>query len=108
VQKKSQLHASAAPRSCAASIFSLVKKTLRILAKFLGTKDALRRGRIVYMAAKIPAKPYAVESSVQLSSNIWYPKASRAFSHGRRKFIDARLLSEIDKTLHRSAYRAVR
>jgi ABC-type nitrate/sulfonate/bicarbonate transport system substrate-binding protein len=72
--------------------------TMRILAAFLGTKDRDALEESWEYAAKMPAKPYAVESAVQAVLDHLADSQPR-FAHYRpNEFIDSRLLSEIDKS----------
>ena len=73
-------------------------ETMRILSKFLGTKDPEGLNESWEYAAKMPSKPYAVESAVQA---VLDHLAEGQAKHGQYKpaeFIDARPLSEIDKS----------
>ena len=72
--------------------------TMRILAKFLGTKDREALEESWEYAAKMPAKPYAVESAVQAVLNHLAEGQPRFAQYKPGEFIDARLLSEIDKS----------
>jgi hypothetical protein len=74
------------------------EETMRILAKFLGTKDREALEESWDYAAKMPAKPYAVESAVQAVLEHLTESQPRFAQHRPREFIDARLLSEIDKS----------
>jgi NitT/TauT family transport system substrate-binding protein len=72
--------------------------TMRILASFLGTKDREALQESWEYAAKMPAKPYAVESAVQAVLD-HLADGQPKFAHYRpSEFIDSRLLSEIDKS----------
>jgi len=73
------------------------EETMRILAKFLGTKDREALEESWEYAAKMPAKPYAVESAVQAVLDHLAEGQPRFAQHRPGEFIDARLLSEIDK-----------
>ena len=72
--------------------------TVRILAEFVGTndRDALEKSWIY--AAKMPAKPYAVESAVQAVINHLAEFDKRYAQRSRAEFIDSRPLSEIDRS----------
>ena len=72
--------------------------TIRILAKFLGTKDREALEESWEYAAKMPAKPYAVESAVQAVLDHLAEGRPAFAQHKPGEFIDARLLSEIDKS----------
>ena len=74
------------------------EETMRILAKFLGTKDREALEESWDYAAKMPAKPYAVESAVQAVLEHLTESQPRFAQHRPAEFIDARLLSEIDKS----------
>ncbi len=74
------------------------EETMRILAKFLGTKDREALEESWDYAAKMPAKPYAVESAVQAVLEHLTESQPRFVQHRPGEFIDARLLSEIDKS----------
>ena len=72
--------------------------TIRILAKFVGTndRDALEESWIY--AAKMPAKPYAVDSAVQAVINHLTESDKRYAQRSPAEFIDSRPLSEIDRS----------
>src|SRR5690242_7960817 len=72
-------------------------ETMRILAKFLGTKDREALEESWDYAAKMPAKPYAVESAVQAVLDHLSESQPRFAQHRPAEFIDARLLTELDK-----------
>jgi NitT/TauT family transport system substrate-binding protein len=72
--------------------------TIRILAKFLGTKDREALEESWEYAAKMPAKPYAVESAVQAVLDHLTEGQPRFAQHKPAEFIDARLLAQIDKS----------
>ena len=72
--------------------------TIRILAKFLGTKDRAALEESWEYAAKMPAKPYAVESAVQAVLDHLAEGQPRFAQHKPAEFIDARLLAEMDKS----------
>ena len=72
--------------------------TMRILGKFLGTKDREALEESWDYAAKMPAKPYAVESAVQAVLEHLAEGQPRFAQHKPAEFIDARILSEIDKS----------
>jgi ABC-type nitrate/sulfonate/bicarbonate transport system substrate-binding protein len=72
-------------------------ETMRILAKFLGTKDHEALEESWNYAAKMPAKPYAVESAVQAVLDHLSESQPRFAQHRPAEFIDARLLTELDK-----------
>jgi len=74
------------------------EETMRILAKFLGTKDREALEESWDYAAKMPAKPYAVESAVQAVLDHLTEGQPRFAQHRPGEFIDARLLNEIDKS----------
>lgn len=72
--------------------------TIRILSKFLGTKDRAALEESWEYAAKMPAKPYAVESAVQAVLDHLAEGQPRFAQNKPAEFIDARLLTEIDKS----------
>jgi NitT/TauT family transport system substrate-binding protein len=74
------------------------EETMRILAKFLGTKDPEGLEESWLYAAKMPAKPYAVESAVQAVLDHLAESQPRFAQRRPAEFIDARLLTEIDKS----------
>ena len=74
------------------------EETIRILAKFLGTKDRAALEESWQYAAKMPAKPYAVESAVQAVLDHLSEGQPRFAQSKPAEFIDARLLTEIDKS----------
>ena len=74
------------------------EETIRILAKFLGTKDRDALQESWEYAAKMPAKPYAVESAVQAVLDHLAEGQPRFAQSKPAEFIDARLLTELDKT----------
>lgn len=74
------------------------EETMRILAKFLGTKDREALEESWEYAAKMPAKPYAVESAVQAVLNHLAEGQPRFAQYKPADFIDARPLADIDKS----------
>jgi NitT/TauT family transport system substrate-binding protein len=74
--------------------------TMRILAKFLGTTDREGLEESWEYAAKMPAKPYAVESAVQAVLDHLAESQPKFAQHRPNEFIDSRLLSEIDKSAY--------
>jgi len=72
--------------------------TIRILAKFVGTndRDALEESWIY--AAKMPAKPYAVDSAVQAVINHLAEADKRYAQRSPAEFVDARPLYELDRS----------
>jgi NitT/TauT family transport system substrate-binding protein len=74
------------------------EETMRILAKFLGTKDPEGLEESWAYAAKMPAKPYAVESAVQAVLDHLAETQPRFAQRKPAEFIDGRLLTEIDKS----------
>ena len=72
--------------------------TIRILAKFLGTKDREALEESWDYAAKMPAKPYGVESAVQAVLDHLAEGQAKFAQHRPSEFIDSRLLSQIDKS----------
>jgi ABC-type nitrate/sulfonate/bicarbonate transport system substrate-binding protein len=74
------------------------EETMRILGKFLGTKDREALEESWEYAAKMPAKPYAVESAVQAVLDHLSESQPRFAQYRPAEFVDARLLTEIDKS----------
>ena len=74
------------------------EETIRILSKFLGTTDREALEESWEYAAKMPAKPYAVESAVQAVLEHLAEGQTRFTQYKPADFIDARLLTEIDKS----------
>jgi ABC-type nitrate/sulfonate/bicarbonate transport system substrate-binding protein len=72
--------------------------TIRILSKFLGTKDPDGLNESWEYAAKMPAKPYAVESAVQAVIDHLAEGQPKYAQYKPAEFIDARTLTEIDKS----------
>jgi ABC-type nitrate/sulfonate/bicarbonate transport system substrate-binding protein len=72
--------------------------TMRILGQFLGTKDRDALEESWDYAAKMPAKPYAVESAVQAVLDHLAEGHPRFAQHKPAEFIDARILTEIDRS----------
>ena len=72
--------------------------TIRILAKFLGTKDRDALEESWDYAAKMPAKPYAAESAVQAVLDHLADAQTKFAQHKPSEFIDARILTELDKS----------
>ena len=72
--------------------------TMRILGKFLGTKDREALEESWEYAAKMPAKPYAVESAVQAVLDHLSETQPRFAQYRPSEFIDSRLLAELDKS----------
>jgi NitT/TauT family transport system substrate-binding protein len=72
--------------------------TLRILAKFLETKDREALEESWAYAAKMPAKPYAVESAVQAVLDHLTESQPKFAQFRPADFIEARVLAEIDKS----------
>jgi len=72
--------------------------TVRILGKFLGTADREALEESWEYAAKMPAKPYAVESAVQAVLDHLAEGQPKFAQYRPADFIDARVLSEIDKS----------
>lgn len=73
-------------------------ETMRILAKFLGTKDREALEESWQYAAKMPAKPYAVASAVQAVLDHLAEGQPRFAQYRPAEFIDARTLGELDKS----------
>lgn len=72
--------------------------TVRILGKFLGTADREALEESWEYAAKMPAKPYAVESAVQAVLDHLAEAQPKFAQYRPADFIDGRVLSEIDKS----------
>jgi ABC-type nitrate/sulfonate/bicarbonate transport system substrate-binding protein len=72
--------------------------TIRILSKFLGTKDRDALEESWDYAAKMPTKPYAVESAVQAVLDHLAEGQPRFAQYTPAAFIDASVLTEIDKS----------
>jgi ABC-type nitrate/sulfonate/bicarbonate transport system substrate-binding protein len=72
--------------------------TVRILSKFLGTGDREALEESWEYAAKMPAKPYAVESAVQAVLDHLAEGQPKFAQYRPADFIDSRVLSEIDKS----------
>src|SRR5918992_1271895 len=72
--------------------------TVRILSKFLGTSDREALEESWDYAAKMPAKPYAVESAVQAVLEHLAEGQPRFAQYKPAEFIDASILTEIDKS----------
>ena len=72
--------------------------TIRIVSKFLGTKDPEGLLESWEYAAKMPAKPYAVESAVQAVLDHLAEGQPKYAQYKPAEFIDARTLTEIDKS----------
>jgi ABC-type nitrate/sulfonate/bicarbonate transport system substrate-binding protein len=73
-------------------------ETMRILGKFLDTKDREALEESWVYAAKMPAKPYAVESAVQAVLDHLAEKDPRYRQRSPAEFIDSRPLSELDRS----------
>jgi ABC-type nitrate/sulfonate/bicarbonate transport system substrate-binding protein len=72
--------------------------TLRILGKFLETRDREALEESWEYAAKMPAKPYAVESAVQAVLDHLAESQPKFVQYRPADFIDARVLTDIDKS----------
>jgi len=72
--------------------------TMRILGKFLGTNDREALQESWDYAAKMPAKPYAVESAVQAVLDHLSESQPRFAQYRPGEFIDSRLLTGLDKS----------
>jgi ABC-type nitrate/sulfonate/bicarbonate transport system substrate-binding protein len=72
--------------------------TTRILSKFLGTKDPEGLTESWEWAAKMPAKPYAVDSAVQAVLDHLAESQPKYAQYKPAEFIDARTLTAIDKS----------
>jgi ABC-type nitrate/sulfonate/bicarbonate transport system substrate-binding protein len=100
VQKNPQL-ATRALRAIVRGVHlfkSRKEDTMRILGKFLGTKDRAALEESWDYAANMPAKPYAVESAVQAVLDHLAEGQPRFAQYKPAEFIDGRPLSEIDKS----------
>ena len=73
-------------------------ETMRILGKFLGTKDPEALTESWEWTARMPAKPYAVESAVQAVLDHLAESQPKYAQYKPSDFIDARTLTEIDKS----------
>jgi len=73
-------------------------ETMRILSKFLGTKDPEALTESWEWTARMPAKPYAVESAVQAVLDHLAESQPKYAQYKPSDFIDARTLTEIDKS----------
>lgn len=73
-------------------------ETMHILSKFLGTKNVEGLIESWEYAAKMPAKPYAVESAVQAVLDHLAEGQPKYGQYKPAEFIDARILSEIDRS----------
>ena len=74
------------------------EETMRIPAKFLGAKDREALEESWQYAAKMPAKPYAVESAVQAVLDHLAEGQPRFAERRPAEFIAADILGEIDKS----------
>ena len=72
--------------------------TMRILGKFLGTQNREALEESWDYAAKMPAKPYAVESAVQAVLDHLTESQPKFAQYRPAEFIDARILTDIDKS----------
>ena len=72
--------------------------TLKILSKFLGTKDREALDEAWDYASDMPAKPYAVESAVQAVINHLAERESKYAKHKPAEFIESGPLAELDKS----------
>ena len=71
---------------------------MRILGKFLGTQNREALEESWDYAAKMPAKPYAVESAVQAVLDHLAESQPKYAQYRPGEFIDARALTDIDKS----------
>jgi len=100
VQKNPQL-ATRAMRAIVRGVHlfkSRKEETLRLLGKFLGTQDREALEESWEYAAKMPAKPYAVESAAQAVLDHLAESQPRFAQYKPAEFIDARILTEIDRS----------
>lgn len=74
------------------------EETLKILSKFLGTKDREALEESWNYASDMPAKPYAVESAVQAVINHLAERDARFGQHKPADFIESGPLAELDKS----------
>jgi len=74
------------------------EETLKILSKFLGTKDREALDEAWDYASDMPAKPYAVESAVQAVINHLAERESKYAKHKPAEFIESGPLAELDKS----------
>ena len=74
------------------------EQTIRILGKFLDTKDREALEESWAYAAKMPAKPYAVESAVQAVINHLADGDAKYGNFKPGEFIDSGPLAELDKS----------
>lgn len=74
------------------------EETMRILSKFLGTKDREALEESYDYAAKMPAKPFAVESAVQAVLDHLTDTQAKFAQRKPGEFIDSRVLAEIDRS----------
>lgn len=74
------------------------EETLKILSKFLGTKDREALEESWNYAADIPAKPYAVESAVQAVINHLAEREPRYTQRKPAEFIESGPLSDLDRS----------
>ena len=72
--------------------------TLKILSKFLGTKDREALDEAWNYASDMPSKPYPVESAVQAVINHLAEREAKYAKHNPAEFIESGLLSELDKS----------
>jgi ABC-type nitrate/sulfonate/bicarbonate transport system substrate-binding protein len=74
------------------------EETLRILSKFLGTKDREALEESWHYASDMPAKPYAVESAVQAVINHLAERDEKFAKYKPAEFIESGPLAELDKS----------
>ncbi len=72
--------------------------TLKILSKFLGTKDREALDEAWLYASDMPAKPYAVESAVQAVINHLAERDAKFAKYRPTDFIEPGPLAELDKS----------
>ena len=72
--------------------------TIRILGKFVGTNDREALEESWVYAAKMPAKPYAVESAVQAVLNHLAESDKRYAQRSPSEYVDAHPLTEVDRS----------
>jgi len=74
------------------------EETMRILSKFLNIQDRDALEESWVYAAKMPAKPYAVESAVQAVLEHLAEREPRYSQRSPSEFIESRPLTEIDRS----------
>ncbi len=72
--------------------------TVKILSKFLGTKDREALEESWNYGAEMPAKPYAVDSAVQAVIDHLAEREATFAQHKPKEFIESGPLSELDRS----------